>query len=644
MKIETVPQDVTFAGDFEQRDVAIGGVAWILDLFSDKIYSNKEKAVIRELSCNAYDSHVIAGTQKIPFDVHLPTSLEPWFLIRDYGVGLNDDEIANVFSAIGVSTKRDSNNLIGCMGVGSLSPYALVDSFTVKSYLNGEVRTYQCMRNEERIPKVIPLGVANTDEPNGLEIKLSVNNKINEFENQAINVFKFWDGVLPNINNDFVLKKCQSERDSYAFKGEEFALSSSWGEMYAVMGNVGYKIPYDLDEFNCDGYLKFDIGELDFDTSRENLEMTDKVRAAIKSKTQLIKSQLQDIAIGQIEALPTKLEQAILAYKLCSGKIGRFIKSEGLSKYKLPLAKEQVVCWSSISRRGEKFVTSIIEPSEKTEYYIQKPRMEARIREYFKNKPSSDTRLYIFKDLKHALDCNIPEENISDLDDLPKVVRSNSRSSKSKTRKEKVFLFKSYSSYNADCWTDHELDTSSGKEVVYVEISRWKPVDNYGSNSISGANYQLMKSIESSRKFLNVDIQLIGLKTSFMNSAKFRSGKFIHLYDYIKREINKVAPASYADISHDACEKIMALNSVIDSPCVSELLNIVNSSKKDRDLINFIELHGLFSTDDITKDEDTEAKFDEFFKKYNMLQVVTTWDIKYNKEIVADYIGGTVKK
>ena len=63
---------------FEQRDVAIGDIAFILDMFADKVYSNKERAVIRELACNAHDSHVMVNADA-PFDVHLPTQLEPWF-------------------------------------------------------------------------------------------------------------------------------------------------------------------------------------------------------------------------------------------------------------------------------------------------------------------------------------------------------------------------------------------------------------------------------------------------------------------------------------------------------------------------------------------------------------------------------------
>ena len=258
MKLEQAPQDVTLSDDFEQRDVAIGDIAFILDMFADKVYTYKERAVIRELACNAHDSHVMAGTTDVPFDVHLPTQLEPWFSLRDYGTGLPDDDIANIYGAIGVSTKRDSNEVIGCFGIGSLSPYSMCDSFTVKSYLDGIVRTYQCMRDEKRQPKVIPLGSAPTDEPNGLEVKLTVNGKVSEFEEEAGHVFMFWEGTLPKINNQHVIRKCQDRRDKYVFKGDDFGLTPSWGSMYALMGNIAYKIPSQLDEFQVDGYCAFD--------------------------------------------------------------------------------------------------------------------------------------------------------------------------------------------------------------------------------------------------------------------------------------------------------------------------------------------------------------------------------------------------
>ena len=52
-------------------------------ILSDGLYSDKILAVVRELSCNAYDAHVAAG-MFVPFEVHLPHALEPWFSVKDF--------------------------------------------------------------------------------------------------------------------------------------------------------------------------------------------------------------------------------------------------------------------------------------------------------------------------------------------------------------------------------------------------------------------------------------------------------------------------------------------------------------------------------------------------------------------------------
>jgi len=642
MKLEMPEQDVMIADNFEQRDVAIGDVAFILDLLSDKIYSDKELAIIRELSCNAHDSHVVAGTQDVPFDIHLPTQLEPWFCIRDYGTGLADDEIADIYSAIGVSTKRHTNELIGAFGVGSLSPYSMCDSFTVRSFQYGVVRTYQCMRDEKRVPKVLPLGEASTDEPNGLEIKLTVAGKVSQFETAAEKVFLFWDGTIPNINNQHVVRKCEQQRDAYIFQGDDFGLTPSWGNMMAVMGNICYKIPSQLDEFRIDGYLKFDLGELEFDTARENLSMTDKTKAALSTRFASVKDKLGDIAIAQIEEQDTLFGKAKIAENLSKGQLGRFVGRKNLDCYALPKPAESVTCWQSKYRGSEKYNTHLISATGDIKYYLHKDRMQARIKSYLKDMSSGHT-MYIFKDLAQALECNIPVEMLEDLDGLPKVTRLNKSSSI--TNKEKVFLFNKsgYSHYiNSDCWNEYELDTNSNKEVVYVEISRWKPVCNR-VQSISGTIYQLTQAIKALKNYANIDVELVGLKTLFLNSAKFRKGNFIHIDDYLKREIKKVAPTSHCYINHHHREKINALDSVIDSSCVCDCLKIITNSKKNQDIIECIEKYDLFPTNDIVRDEDAENKIDEFFKKYSMLNIISAWEVKAHKSTIAEYLEATVK-
>ena len=67
--------------------------AKMFQMLSSGLYSDKIRAAIRELSTNAFDSHVDNGCPTRPFDVQLPTKLDPQFRLRDYGTGLDDVQV-----------------------------------------------------------------------------------------------------------------------------------------------------------------------------------------------------------------------------------------------------------------------------------------------------------------------------------------------------------------------------------------------------------------------------------------------------------------------------------------------------------------------------------------------------------------------
>lgn len=634
MKLETAPQDVMIGDGFEQRDVAIGDVAFILDMFADKVYSNKERAVIRELACNAHDSHVMAGTTDTPFDVHLPTQLEPWFSLRDYGTGLEDDDIANIYGAIGVSTKRESNDVIGCFGIGSLSPYSMCDSFTVKSYRNGAVRTYQCMRDDKRQPKVIPLGSAPTDEPNGLEVKLTVNNRVSQFETEAENVFLFWEGTLPNINNQHVVRKCEQQREAYVFKGDDFGLTPSWGNMMAVMGNIAYKIPSQLDEFDCDGYLKFELGELEFDTARENLSITDKTKAALAAKFKSVKDSLADIAKEQIEEKDSDFEKAKLAEKLRGGQIGRFVGRAMLDEYVLPEPAESVTYWQSKYRGSEKYNTRHI--STTADYYLEKPRMQTRIKEYLKDKNSGFT-MFIFKDLAQALECKIPVGLLKDLDDLPKVQRTSYGGTKS-TCKTLRFKTKNrgWGYTDAEYWDETSIELDGADEIVYVEVNRNKPVTN---SRWTETNSQLTSTLATAKGH-GIDVEVIGLKTAFLNTAAFRKGNFISIDDYLRREYTKIAPKVLYTYDQNDLDRLRDISKRIDQSELNDIIELADGQGKT-DIAEVC--NRLCIKLDQKEDTSLQDLMDKFNEKYYMLSLIDGWKIRTNTEMIAQYISGEIR-
>ena len=556
MKLANAPQDVTIPEVFERRNVAVGSTAMILDLFADKIYSHKERAVIRELSCNAHDSHVIAGTTDIPFIVHLPTHIEPWFSIRDSGTGLPDEDIANVYGGIGISTKRGSNEVIGCFGVGSLAPYSMADSFVVKSYYNGTLSTYQCMRDDERNPVVIPLSTEPTDELNGLEITVTVDGRIDQFHSDAIEVFKHWQGTIPQINDKTVNETIAAEKSKFVFEGDDFGLTAEYGSLTAVMGNIAYKVPSALTDhnWNVNGYICFDLGELSFDTSRENLDVSDVNRQAIKIKLNSIKENIKDIAGEKIDKLPNSFEKWKTANAMNFGITGRLLGTQFFDKYKLPeLDKKKfnkendnatfVQYEKTYKTHPVKYDLTALESvkaNKQMRFFLHKPRFQARIKDSMSGL-GRGTRWYVFDSVKQAVAVGVPKELLEDLDVLPKLTRVRTSKTASGTRStHKTFEIQrnSVSCYsNKDYWKETELELDTGDEIVFVEISRWEAVSGVGS-------YKIVDTLRILKK-MGIDTpNVYGLKTAFTKSKAFESNNFVSYQEWLTRNITPIMPKS----------------------------------------------------------------------------------------------------
>ena len=97
MILNETKKDVTVSGDFEQTQFKLKADPKAFNILSDKIYTHKVRAVIREISTNAVDAHIEAGnTEK--FDVHLPTAIESWFSVRDYGTGLSHEDCMSIYT------------------------------------------------------------------------------------------------------------------------------------------------------------------------------------------------------------------------------------------------------------------------------------------------------------------------------------------------------------------------------------------------------------------------------------------------------------------------------------------------------------------------------------------------------------------
>jgi hypothetical protein len=170
-------------------------------ILSSGLYSDKIAAPIRELCCNAYDAHVANGNADVAFDVQLPNNLDPTFSVRDYGTGLSDEAVRNLYTTYFDSTKTDSDDMIGALGLGSKSPFAYTSSFSIESRHNGLKAMYAAFINEDGVPALTAtMPPAPTDEPNGMTISFSVrSDDILKFSRTARRVLMYFP-VRPNVS------------------------------------------------------------------------------------------------------------------------------------------------------------------------------------------------------------------------------------------------------------------------------------------------------------------------------------------------------------------------------------------------------------------------------------------------------------
>lgn len=287
-------------------------------ILSSGLYSNKIKAIVRELSCNAVDSHVAAGKADVPFAVHLPNAIEPFFSVRDFGTGLSAEDVMTVYTRYFESTKQGSNDYIGALGLGSKSPFSYTDNFTVAAIQNGVKRIYTAYIDATGCPAIAEFGSCDTNEPNGVEVKFSVTdrNDIYRFVEESREVFK-WFKLKPDVtgNTDY-REKLPEIKTADISPGVHLA---NMHRPVAVQGNIAYPISLPKSEeyehleslMRCPLIIEFNIGDVEIAASREELSYTDATVKAIVARYETIRDDIAEFVNNEILPITCEWEKAL---------------------------------------------------------------------------------------------------------------------------------------------------------------------------------------------------------------------------------------------------------------------------------------------------------------------------------------------
>ncbi len=317
MKLATVDRQIDRISTKTERQFTIKATGKAFRILSSGLYKEKVLAVVRELSCNAYDAHVAAGYASRPFDIHLPSPFEPYFAVRDYGPALSPDQIETVFTTYFESTKTESNDQIGGLGLGCKSPLSYVDSFTVISRYEGLKRTYTVFFDETDTPSMVEMSCDEiTDdkyEEGGLEVRLPVrNDSFYEFKDRAEKVFRYFN-PKPNVVGNGEYKP---QTPDVILQGPSYELVSGSQNARAIMGIVSY--PIDGNSLNLSGPgrslltsaidIRFEVGDLDIQAGREELSYDERTKKAITARVDSILTDLHTRVIRSVAKCKNEFE------------------------------------------------------------------------------------------------------------------------------------------------------------------------------------------------------------------------------------------------------------------------------------------------------------------------------------------------
>lgn len=268
----------------------------------DQLYQNKIRAVVRELSTNAYDSHCDAGVGHLPFDIHLPTRYEPEFYVRDYGTGMSHQTVMTVYSSAFDSLKRDTNDQVGYFGLGSKSPFAYGDSFTVSCYDGKEERLYVATLGSDSIPELSLLAVQPSLEPTGVRVGMSVSDSDYEtFRAEAASVLRYFP-VVPN--------GVTVPTDEPVLAGEGWSLfkGNGNGQILVKQGPIVYPTSFKKLLGTHTLIVNFHMGSLELTPSREALSLSEQTQQTLRDGVDSALKSLEAARQERIDACSTMIE------------------------------------------------------------------------------------------------------------------------------------------------------------------------------------------------------------------------------------------------------------------------------------------------------------------------------------------------
>jgi hypothetical protein len=258
----------------------------LMQMLSKNLYSDDIGSAIRECASNALDSHRRAGVDTpiiVSFKENSSYNYE--FCVEDFGIGLDADDVKNIISKYGKSTKRESNTELGMMGLGFKAPLAYSSSFYFVCRKDGMERKYMMYEGEDT-NTIDLLYEMPTTEGNGVKVIIPVKyNDAYQFRKKIKEQLCYFESVYfdvpgdSSITNDFVISR---------HTHFQFSEMSTDDRLHICLDNVYYPLDFEkvgIDRIDFPVALRFTLTDGLYPTpNRESLRYTQEAKQIIIAK------------------------------------------------------------------------------------------------------------------------------------------------------------------------------------------------------------------------------------------------------------------------------------------------------------------------------------------------------------------------
>jgi hypothetical protein len=258
----------------------------LMQMLSKNLYSDDIGSAIRECASNALDSHRRAGVDTpiiVSFKENSSYNYE--FCVEDFGIGLDADDVKNIISKYGKSTKRESNTELGMMGLGFKAPLAYSSSFYFVCRKDGMERKYMMYEGEDT-NTIDLLYEMPTTEGNGVKVIIPVKySDAYQFRKKIKEQLCYFESVYfdvpgdSSITNDFVISR---------HTHFQFSEMSTDDRLHICLDNVYYPLDFEkvgIDRIDFPVALRFTLTDGLYPTpNRESLRYTQEAKQIIIAK------------------------------------------------------------------------------------------------------------------------------------------------------------------------------------------------------------------------------------------------------------------------------------------------------------------------------------------------------------------------